>query len=407
MPAPVTLVVHRQLENLTTGNNAYLMTFLKLLARAGLGVDLLFAPRRSFGNRPWARLHPSFEPYLQRIVWPGAFRVGRLYWSLSPRVWGRFVRRLVQEGLNRLGAGLPVYSYFGDPLGPAEAGEVAAELRRLAAPMVIAEYSPLGPVLDGLGPDVFRCVFMHDLMHWRVEEFRRNGVPLDFRCVTEDEERGWVSSADLIVYASVDEMASFGAGLSGTEGVWMCPDTPDYGVIPEQGPAGLVFFGTRHAGNIDSLLHFLADIWPRVSGLFPELELTIAGSVCADVPAAYRDNPRIRLLGRVSDLKSLGGASSIGIAPTRLATGVSIKVIEYLMLGMSCVAYDKAMQGFGDRLDTVVRRCASPEAFGEAITALVSDPALRRSQARSGPPLVARLSRNEMVTERLKRIPLA
>lgn len=398
------LVLQRQIESVSTGNNAYLQTFLKAARRADLHSRLIFAPWRSFGNRPWADVHESFEPLIDEIVWPRSVKFGTRYWSLSPKVWGRFAVRLVKEAVRRLGKDITIHSYLGDPLDAPEERIVTRFCNSDPSEIVIAEYSSLGPVLDALPNHKARGVFMHDLMSARADEFRNNALEADFLEVTVDDELEWVKSANFMVYASANEMASFGARMPDARAVWLCPEPPVYPVSERVEAPRLVFLGTRHAGNTDSINHVLADIWPLVRKRLPDLELWIAGSTGKDVDPAYHDVPGVKILGRVDDLSDIGGPSSIGLAATRLASGVSIKVAEYLMLGMTCVAYPKALQGFGDALDDIVEIESDITAYVDAIVALVEDEARRIKHAKTAPGEVAKIGQNLPVVEALQDI---
>jgi hypothetical protein len=92
----------------------------------------------------------------------------------------------------------------------------------------------------------------------------------------------------------------------------------------------------------------------------------------------------VKPLGRVEKLETIGGASSIGLAPTRFASGVSIKVAEYLRLGMACVAYPVALEGFGSELSDLVDVVEGPDAFAARVVALMRDDALRAERAARG-----------------------
>jgi len=398
------LVLQRQLESLSTGNNAYLLTFLQAARRADLHIRLVFAPWRSFGNRPWSAIHPGFDHVIDEVIWPRAIKLGRAYWSLSPRVWARFGVRVIKEGLRRLGVKQTIHSYLGDPLGRSEEKLVAAVCKVDPAAILIAEYSSLAPLLNRLPDHKVRGVLMHDLMSARAEQFRLNDLKPDFLEVSAADEFEWVKSANLMVYASADEMVTFGSQMSGARAVWLCPEPPVYAVSETVETPRLVFLGTRHAGNTDSLNHFLGDIWPLVRARLPDVECWIAGSTGKDVAPEYEDLAGVKILGRVDDLADIGGPSSIGLAPTRLASGVSIKVAEYLMLGMTCVAYPKALQGFGDALNTMVDVSADKQAYADAIVALVGDENRRVAQAKNAPGEVARIGRNQPVIDCLREL---
>lgn len=400
------IVVQRQLESLKTGNNAYLKTFLKAAKRADLVVRVVFAPRRSFGNRPWASIHSGFEDVIDEVRWPGTIKAGGKYWSLSPKVWGRFAVRLLKEGMRRLGMSVGIHSYLGDPLEPGEEAEVAQVCLSDPAEIVIAEYSSMAPLLNRLMGIETRGVLMHDLMSARAEQFEENDLEPNFLVIRLEDELEWVRAANLLVFASADEMARFGSRLPLARSLWLCPEPPVYEVDHGKAPSRVVFLGTRHAGNTDAINHFLVDIWPHVHARLPQLECWIVGSTSKDVLPDYQTLEGVKMMGRVDSLADIGGPASIGVAPARLASGVSIKVAEYLMLGMSCVVYPKALQGFGDALDGLVNIADTPDAFADEIVRLGEDEQGRADHARSAPGAVAKISRNDPVVTALRELAL-
>jgi len=107
----------------------------------------------------------------------------------------------------------------------------------------------------------------------------------------------------------------------------------------------------------------------------------VVGSVGKGLTEEERAQPGLKVLGRVDKLEDIGGASSIGVAPTRLATGISIKVAEYLMLNMTCIAYPLALEGFQTALNENVTLADTPEGFADEILKLVSNTCERAQQA--------------------------
>lgn len=365
------LLVQRQLDQVSTGNDAYLHTFLRVAHRAGYSVRVVMAPQHSFANRPWMKIHPQTAALIDEVAWPGSVRIGGTRFSFSPLVWWRFVKRLVTEARKRMGADIEISSYLGRPLRASEEQAVAAVCNADPADVTIAEYSSMGPVLKRITAPTRKGVFSHDVLSDRVIRLRKAGMRSPFYPVTPEEELDWCAGADFIVYASANEMESFGTRLNGTAGAWLRPQPPDHAPVPEgEGPMRIVFIGTTHAGNTDALQHFLDDIWPLVVEQAPDLEFHVAGSVGKTVTPEQAARPGVKVLGRVDDLRDVGGPHSIGVAPTRLATGVSIKVAEYLMLGMPTVAYPLALEGFGSALDGLVHVEDTPERFASRLVAL-------------------------------------
>jgi glycosyltransferase involved in cell wall biosynthesis len=164
---------------------------------------------------------------------------------------------------------------------------------------------------------------------------------------------------------------------------WVPPDAPEYQTTENAGAPRAVFIGTVHGGNAEALNHFLDDVWPQVRARAPTLDFWIAGSIGKTLTPPRAALPGVKVLGRVDSLESIGGANAIGIAPTRLATGTSIKVAEYLLLGMPAVVYPLALEGFGDALDDLVVTARGPDALAAEILSLAGDSA-RRSALSDG-----------------------
>lgn len=373
-PRPVMdILVQRQLDNMSTGNGAYLETFLRMVTRAGMDIRFVFAPYQSFGNRPWASVHPRLGGFAKEILWPGAVKVGPRYWSLSPRIWTRFAIRLVKEAARRLGANIVIPSYLGREISNEEAAIMARACDGNPSAITLAEYSSLGPALKKLTSNTLHACLMHDLLSDRAERFREGGQVIDFDETSLETEIDWLSSCDLIFFISANELAKVKLHLPATQMVWVPPDAPDYQATEDTGSPRVVFIGTVHGGNTEAINHFLDDVWPGIRARAPELDLQIAGSIGKTLTPARAGLPGVKVLGRVDSLESLGGANAIGIAPTRFATGTSIKVAEYLLLGMPTVAYPLAMEGFGDVLDDLVVVAPGPAALEAEILSLVNN----------------------------------
>lgn len=371
------ILVQRQLDNMATGNSAYLETFLRMVKRAGMDIRIVFAPWQSFGNRPWASVHPRLSGLTKDIVWPGAIKLGSRYWSLSPRIWTRFAVRLGKEAARRLGAKIVIPSYLGREISPEEAEIVARACDANPSAITLAEYSSMGPALRKLKAKTIHACLMHDLLSDRTERFREGGQVIDFDETSFETEIGWLSSCDLIFFISANELAKVQRRLPDTRMAWVPPDAPDYQTTENTGAARVVFIGTVHGGNAEALNHFLDDVWPNVRTKAPTLDFWIAGSIGKTLTPSRAALPGVKVLGRVECLETIGGANAIGIAPTRFATGTSIKVAEYLLLGMPAVVYPLALEGFGHALDDLVVTANGPEALAAEILSLAGDSARR------------------------------
>ena len=314
----MTLLVQRQLDAITTGNGAFLETFLRTAKAAGFRVRVVFAPWHAFGNRPFASINPRLRALIDEVVWDGTIEAGGRYWSLSPRIWVRFGVRMIHEIMRRAGMKVQWRNYFGRPMSSAEVSRMARTADRKSSDLTIAEYSSVGPVLDQLKQPTRKGVFVHDVLWSRAQRYREKGLEFDFYETSETEECEWVKSADFFVHASANEMEFFPPAFPAEHMVWLRPVPPEFGELPSEGKPQVVFLGTTHAGNVDALNHFLTDIWPIILKRQPDAEIKVAGSVGDAIEPALKKSPNMTLLGRVERLEDIGGSHAIGIAPTRL-----------------------------------------------------------------------------------------
>ncbi|WP_238370333.1 glycosyltransferase family 4 protein [Heliomarina baculiformis] len=396
------LIVARRLDTMQSGSSQYIYGYLKLCRDAGLSTRLVFAPRRSFGNLAWARVHRDFADVVDDIVWPQAARFGDLFVSTSPKVWGRFLRRALFEMRRRLSsdASERVPSLLGKELSEDEAQELMDLLAPLRATIVTAEYSSLGPLLSGAG-DAFRVVFLHDLFSLRAESFLSSGGQPDHHVITMEEEVNRCRAADLLIHASCSEYTAMKAVFPQVEHVWMRPtvNVRDFDVSGGGEPHA-VFMGSLHQGNIAALDFLRRKVWPLVRAQKPEARMHIVGTVASLVDPEEAEREGLVLVGPVDDLSEIGGENAIGLAPMDLGSGIPIKIVDYLALRMPVVATSGALASFGGALDGLLLEPEDLQGCAAAILELLDDEDLRRRLSQGASAVRARLS-NEPLIESL------
>jgi glycosyltransferase involved in cell wall biosynthesis len=153
---------------------------------------------------------------------------------------------------------------------------------------------------------------------------------------------------------------------------------------PEQVPAHesprrMLFVGNyRHPPNCDAVHFFVRDVLPRILQQVPDAEFWIAGS------NAHLLNQRIvggadgvRVVGYVSDVRSCYRSAALFVAPILSGTGMRVKLLEALSMGMAGVATPLAAQGFRFTHGAVMRTATTAEAFSEEVVTLLRNPELR------------------------------
>lgn len=401
------IMVRRQLGALRTGANVYLSVLLEELRTAGFAVHLVFAPESSFGSLPVAMVGRHFEARCDGLSWPRTLRVGRVFMSLSPRVYGRFLRRVWREVSSRLlNRQLPTrLGRVSEPLNTAEAAATATVVNALAPDLVVAEYSALGPVLEEItAAGVVKGVLLHDLFSMRAQAMRDLERPVDFADLTLQEEASLCEAADLLIYASQAERAVFQPLLPDRAHVWLAPHCASSPGIPPSGHPKALFMGVRHSGNLDAIEFLMDEIWPKVIARKTDAELWIVGEIGYSMRPEWRRMPGVKVLGIVEDLKPFGGPDTIGLAPTRVASGISIKLADYMRLDMAVLASDVALEGYGHALDGLVETAKSPEDFADQLVDLLTGHDQRHALARRSRSEGLRLGGNHDLRTELERI---
>lgn len=150
--------------------------------------------------------------------------------------------------------------------------------------------------------------------------------------------------------------------------------------------AGLLFVGGfRHDPNVDAVLWFVAQVWPRVRAQLPEVQLTIVGSHMPSSIGHLADkNNGIIVAGFVEHIDPLIDAARISIAPLRYGAGVKGKINQAMACGVPVVATSVAVEGMNLIADQEVLVADSPEKFADTIIRLYSDLALWETIAQGG-----------------------
>jgi polysaccharide biosynthesis protein PslH len=138
----------------------------------------------------------------------------------------------------------------------------------------------------------------------------------------------------------------------------------------------VVFFGhLSYLPNVDGVLHFVQDIWPRIAAEHPEARCRIVGGQAPPSLLALA-GPRIELTGFVSDLRPHLAAAAAVVVPLRLGGGTRLKVVEAMAMGKAIVSTALGAEG----IDAVPGRDLLLEdeaaGFADAVNRLLAEPKL-------------------------------
>ena len=400
------LITHRRLDAEQSGSKTYLRRMIGLAQEAGFRVRIVCLPATTFSSRPWGQISAQFSEQAE-IVWPGTLKLGETFWSLTPSIWMKFGWRIGQEMLTKLKLGPASWRRIKSNLATVPPETELARMRRIIMEdmpdSVMVEYSALGPVLKDLPGTLPKSLLVHDSFAARHELFQSRNEPSDYPDPPSfAEEAARMSDADFVFHASVNELERFEGLLPASRHIWFRPTAPLHrNKLATRPTAQLLYIGANQQGSRDAITHFLTDIWPMVRAGAPNTELNIVGPVGRTISKELITDG-VNILGRVEHLTDFAGPDMIGLLPTQLMSGISIKVGEYLGMGVPIVAYPAGIDGYGAALSGIVQLADTPDRFAAQTLALLSDRDARRTISQAGLEAAETVLQNPDVVEALR-----
>jgi glycosyltransferase involved in cell wall biosynthesis len=149
----------------------------------------------------------------------------------------------------------------------------------------------------------------------------------------------------------------------------------------------VIYFGLLSTvPNVDGVIHFIKDIWPRIVEANPEARCKIIGG---RPPASLRAlaGPRVELTGFVSDLRPHLAPAAAVVVPLRLGGGTRLKIVEAMAMGKAIVSTTLGVEGIEAVPGRDLLVADEPAAFADAVNRLLAEPALVARIGRSAKEL--------------------
>jgi polysaccharide biosynthesis protein PslH len=139
----------------------------------------------------------------------------------------------------------------------------------------------------------------------------------------------------------------------------------------------VVFFGLLSTyPNLDGVIHFVQDIWPRIAEAHPDARLKIVGGRPTTSLLALAGPRGVEFTGFVPDLRPHLAAAAALVVPLRLGGGTRLKIVEGMAMGKAIVSTTLGAEG----IEAVPGRDLliedQPAAFADAVNRLLADPHL-------------------------------
>jgi glycosyltransferase involved in cell wall biosynthesis len=153
---------------------------------------------------------------------------------------------------------------------------------------------------------------------------------------------------------------------------------------------GLLFFGALdYAPNVDALLYFAAEIFPKVQKEHPDVKLRIIGRNAPDSIIALNQLGGVEYIGFVDDVRPYLWQATVSVVPLRSGGGTRLKILEALAADCPVVSTTIGAEG----LDLVHERdlliADNPADFAAAIGRVIEDTRLQVTLASEGRKTVA------------------
>ncbi len=162
-------------------------------------------------------------------------------------------------------------------------------------------------------------------------------------------ERSIVNVFDLTLVVSPVDRDFLAAGTASCEKMLVCANGVDTQALKlNYSPDGrtIVFIGNNTAyHNIDALLFFADQVFPRIRSIHPAAIFKIVGSLHPRLQAKLARRTGIVTTGRVANIADAVRNASVGVCPIRFGAGIQNKLLEYMALGIPAVTSAIGLEG--------------------------------------------------------------
>jgi polysaccharide biosynthesis protein PslH len=157
--------------------------------------------------------------------------------------------------------------------------------------------------------------------------------------------------------------------------------------LPKSAHPSLVFTGQMdYFANVDGVVHFTKNVFPRLRQRFPGLEFVIVGRSPSPAVRDLDEIPGVQVTGAVGDVRPFLARAWAMVAPLRIAQGVQNKALEAIASSVPLVCTERVLAGLADggfRHGRDVLAAGTDEDMERAVAAVIEDADLRDRLAES------------------------
>jgi len=141
--------------------------------------------------------------------------------------------------------------------------------------------------------------------------------------------------------------------------------------------------------NVEAVKFLVTKVWPLVKKELPNAQLKIVGNApTSDVYAYEKNDPSIKVIGRIPDIRDAFATSNILMAPVFSGKGTRYKVLEAMASGTPIVATTTAVEGLEVKNGEHVMTNNTPEGMAKLAVELLNDQEKIKNMAKIGKKFV-------------------
>ena len=134
--------------------------------------------------------------------------------------------------------------------------------------------------------------------------------------------------------------------------------------------------------------YFCREVLPLIRKKASDVTLVIAGDEPTQEVRKLGREKGVTVTGFVADIRPFLASASVFVAPLRMGSGTRLKILVAMAMGIPVVSTSIAAEGIAVQDGMNIRISNDSDAFADAVTCILADPAQQKKLAAGGRKLV-------------------